>query len=69
MQSTPRNKSVIVQIQQALGIHYGLDGQMSFSFDAPVITMQEATVIAPANGEDDDAPANLRMDGGPNVTG
>lgn len=65
MSSTPRNKSVIVQIQQALGIHWNKDGQLSFSFDQPLVTMQQGGVIVPPNGEDEDAPANEKQDGGP----
>lgn len=69
MPSTPHNKSVILQIQQALGIHWNKDGQLSFSFDQPLVTMQQGNVIVPANGEDDDAPANEHQDGGPTVVG
>ena len=65
----PRNKSVIMQIQQALGIHWNINGQMSFSFDQPIITMQEGTVTVAGNNTDEDAPANEKQDGGPTVTG
>lgn len=67
MPSTPHNRSVIVQIQQALGLSWDGQGQIYFSFDQPVVTLQKSTDLPPPSNEDLDAPANKHQDGGPEL--